>query len=350
LPVVIAVVVALLMVVGSIVWVLSSDDDTTAGPDTTDVAATSGGSGVTTATPANGSDGTAVVAPSVVNDLPTTGQPVEIAVAGGSLGAPDDGGVERFTPPGPDAQLAGRVDLGSAGYGNDMIVGDETMFVTRYQGQALATVDLATGEVGGTPVSMPGQALTGATSGDTIFVTVHGSSSGAPGAVVAVRDGAVVDEIALEQRPYQIEAVADRLWVTFFEAGSIGLIDPATHDVTVMPIGQRPVDVRLIAGQLWVTISAEDRIMLIDPASGAATTSIQVGDNPWKVDEGFGAVWMTNQGDGQSAGSVMRIDPTTYEVSEPIPVGVKPDEITVGTDHLFVGNVGSRSISVIDPG
>jgi hypothetical protein len=29
---------------------------------------------------------------------------------------------------------------------------------------------------------------------------------------------------------------------------------------------------------------------------------------------------------------------------------VLPDEIAVGPDDLFVGNFGSRSISVIDPG
>jgi streptogramin lyase len=304
----------------------------------------------TTAPPTGGTGAPAVVPPSVVGELPTTGQPVEIAVAGGSLWAPDDGGVERFTPPGPDAQPAGRVDLGSPGYGNDMIVDDDTLFVTRYQGRALASVDLATGDAGDAPVSMPGQALTGTVSGDTLWLTVHGSSSGAPGSVVAVRDGAVVDEIALEQRPYQIEAVADRLWVTFFEAGSIGLIDPATHDVTIVPIGERPVDVRLLAGQLWVTVSGEDRIALVDPTSGTTTASIDVGDSPWKVDEGFGAVWVTNQGDGQSIGSVMRIDPTTHEVGEPIAVGVKPDEIAIGADHVFVGNVGSQTISVIDPG
>ncbi len=64
------------------------------------------------------------------------------------------------------------------------------------------------------------------------------------------------------------------------------------------------------------------------------------------MEEGFGAVWVTNQGDG----TVVRIDPSTLEVGEPIPVGARPDEIAVGTDHLYVGNVGSRSISVIDPG
>jgi DNA-binding beta-propeller fold protein YncE len=46
----------------------------------------------------------------------------------------------------------------------------------------------------------------------------------------------------------------------------------------------------------------------------------------------------------------MRIDPTSNAVGEPIAVGVLPDEIAVGTDDLFVGNFGSRSISVIDPG
>jgi len=76
----------------------------------------------------------------------------------------------------------------------------------------------------------------------------------------------------------------------------------------------------LISGQLWVTVSGEDRVALVDSASGAVAESIDVGDRPWKVVDGFGAVWVSNHGDGQTASSVVRIDPTSREVGEPIPV------------------------------
>ena len=115
-------------------------------------------------------------------------------------------------------------------------------------------------------------------------------------------------------------------------------------------MGADPVDVRLIGGQLWVTISGEDQIALVDPATGVVVDTIVVGDRPWKVVEAFDAAWVSNHGDGQTASSIMRIDVTSHEVGEPIPVGVWPDEIAVGTDQLFVGNFTSRSISVIDPG
>jgi YVTN family beta-propeller protein len=138
--------------------------------------------------------------------------------------------------------------------------------------------------------------------------------------------------------------------VTFFHAGTLGLIDPASRQVTEFPVGADPVDVRLIGGQLWVTVSGEDKLALVDPATGAVAESIEVGDRPWKVVDGFGAVWVSNHGDGQAVSSIMRIDPTSHAVGDPIPVGVMPDEIAVGTDDLFVGNFGSRSISVIDPG
>jgi YVTN family beta-propeller protein len=349
------------MVVGAVVWVLSSGDDTTAGTTTAGVATTgvattgvattgSGGSVATTAPPTGGTGAPAVVAPSVVGDLPTTGQPVEVLVAAGTLWASVDGGIERFAPPGPDAPATGTVDLGSPGFGNDLIVWDGVLYVTRFDAQSLQALDIVTGALRGPPVPLPGKPLTGVVSGDTLWLAVHGSSSGAPGSVVAVRDGAVVDEIPLDQLPYQIEAVADRLWVTFFHAGTLGLIDPASRQVTEFPVGADPVDVRLIGGQLWVTVSGEDKLALVDPATGAVAESIEVGDRPWKVVDGFGAVWVSNHGDGQAVSSIMRIDPTSHAVGDPIPVGVMPDEIAVGTDDLFVGNFGSRSISVIDPG
>jgi hypothetical protein len=367
LPLVIAIVVALAMIVGAVVWVLSSDDDTTAGSGTTsvatsaDVATSAGVAPTAVATSADATASTepaqtsgtgtpAVVAPSVIGDLPTTGQPVEVLVAGGTLWASVDGGIERFAPPGPDAPATGTVDLGGPGFGNDLIVWDGVLFVTRFDGRSLMALDLVTGAIRGAPIPVPGRPLTGVVSGDTLWLAVHGSSSGAPGSVVAVRDGAVVDEIPVDQLPYQIEAVADRLWVTFFHAGTLGLIDPASRQVTEFPVGTDPVDVRLIGGQLWVTVSGEDRIALVDPSSGAVSESIDVGDRPWKVIDGFGAVWVSNHGDAQTASSVMRIDPTSRAVGEPIPVGVLPDEIAVGPDDLFVGNFGSRSISVIDPG
>jgi hypothetical protein len=342
LPVGIAVVIALILVIGAIVWTLSSGDDPAADPDSTGVSSASEGSAAAPAVPA----------PSVVDDFQTTGEPKEIVVAGGSLWATYDGGVEQFTPPGPDAESSGLVDLGSAGYGNDMIVRDDTLYVIRYQGQAVAAVDLATGDASATPVSLEeyGPALSGVISGDTLWLTVHGSSSDAPGSVVAIRDGEVVDEIPLEQKPYQIEAVGDQLWVTYFETGRLGLIDPTTREDADFAVGEKPVDVRLIADQLWVTVSGEDRIALVDPASGTEKDEIEVGDAPWKLEEGFGAVWVSNQGDGQTDGSVMPIDPTSHQVGDAIGVGVKPDAIAVGDDHVFVGNLGSGSISVIDPG
>ena len=41
------------------------------------------------------------------------------------------------------------------------------------------------------------------------------------------------------------------------------------------------------------------------------------------------SVGVSNYGDGQTASSVMRIDPANRTAGEPIPVGVMPDEIAV---------------------
>jgi YVTN family beta-propeller protein len=253
--------------------------------------------------------------------------------------------VERFEQPGPDATSLGTTDLGP-GYGNDLLELDGRLYGTRYGGNALVAVDIATGTVTGEPIPMPGGALGAASSGESIWVAVHGSSSGRPGSVVEVRDGAIVDEIPLDSRPFGIEVVSGHPWVTFNDTGEVAMVDPATGQATRFPVGPRPVDIRLLGEQLWVTVSGENRIALLDPFSGNELGSIDVGASPWKVEEGFGAMWVTNQGDD----TVMRIDPTTLEPGEAITVGDKPDEIAVGPDQLFIGNSGATSVSVIDPG
>ena len=104
-------------------------------------------------------------------------------MAGDALWAAVDGGVERFEQPGPDAQPAGTVDLGSPGYGNDLIEWDGALYVTRLAGRALAAVDLATGTVRGAPIPIDGSPIAGVVSGDTLWLAVHGSSTGDPGSV-----------------------------------------------------------------------------------------------------------------------------------------------------------------------
>jgi YVTN family beta-propeller protein len=82
---------------------------------------------------------------------------------------------------------------------------------------------------------------------------------------------------------------------------------------------------------VWVANSGDDTVTRIGITSGGQRT-IDVGDGPSAVAYGSGSVWIANH-DGRS---VMRIDPTTGDVTATIPVGNAPAGLAVAGDLVWV--------------
>jgi YVTN family beta-propeller protein len=80
-------------------------------------------------------------------------------------------------------------------------------------------------------------------------------------------------------------------------------------------------------------------------ASFKVTARMRVGDRPWDVAYGFGAVWSSNF----RAGTVSRIDPRRRRVVRTIRTSGNPACIRTGAGSVWVGSQGTDQIFRIDP-
>ena len=94
-------------------------------------------------------------------------------------------------------------------------------------------------------------------------------------------------------------------------------------------------------------------LLYID-ALGGGSEQLEVGEAPYAVAVGFGAVWFTDlvealvESGMPNAGKVVRLDPATGQMRAVIPVGQRPSGIATGGGSIWVAN-GGRTISEIDP-
>jgi YVTN family beta-propeller protein len=284
--------------------------------------------------------------PAAVQTIATGTHPVEAEVVDDTLWVQVDGGLESYGASGDDPTPTDSIDLGSNG--NDIVPGDGVLYVTLGAAAEVAVVDLSTNEVD--RISVPGDPLSGTLLDDTLWVTAHGDFDGAPGALVPVADGTAGTPIPLDEKPYAVLAYADALWVTFADTDQIAYVDPTTGDVTPYTVGPNPVDVQAVNDQLWVTLSGANQVAVVDPDNGEVVDQVDVGTRPWKLAEGFDAVWVSNRGDDVGPGSVSRIDPSSLEVTGNVPTEVSTDELAIGPTAVFAVNNGSNTVSVISPG
>ncbi len=136
-------------------------------------------------------------------------------------------------------------------------------------------------------------------------------------------------------RPEQIvvDPQGDVVWVGDAEAGRVFLLDAATLSVTDTFTVTTPVT-GLAVGEdgVWVSGGADDRITLLDADTGAVVTSLDLApsgcNTPEAVAVGDDAVWVACS----TSRTVLRIDPATRDVAEPIALNGAPSALTVDAD------------------
>ena len=94
-----------------------------------------------------------------------------------------------------------------------------------------------------------------------------------------------------------------------------------------------------------MTDAANGRVLRIDPQTNQVTQPINVGTGPGAITVGDGSVWVANSLDG----TVSRIDPQTNQVAAAISVGDGPSAIAVGAGGVWVANEFGGSVARIDP-
>ena len=91
------------------------------------------------------------------------------------------------------------------------------------------------------------------------------------------------------------------------------------------------------------TTIAAGAVGLLDP-SGGLEGSVEVGELP-RGATGLGALWVTDQ----ESQTLVRVDPTTFQVDARIPVGAGPTGVATAAGFVWVANTDDRTISVVDP-
>jgi YVTN family beta-propeller protein len=82
---------------------------------------------------------------------------------------------------------------------------------------------------------------------------------------------------------------------------------------------------------VWLAAPDSDRVLHFTEAF-RVDREVPVGDVPFGITTGHGAVWVANQGDG----TVTRVDPESGEVVATIPVGESPWEVVVEAGSIWV--------------
>lgn len=122
-------------------------------------------------------------------------------------------------------------------------------------------------------------------------------------------------------------------------SGVIRRIDPATNEITEsIPVRGWPEDMAFGGGVLWVEGTScgqgnDPTLFRIDPTSEAITDSMAL---DWRVADiayGEGSVWLTGSrhlaGGGGLMGRLLRVDPTTAQVTADIPISGDPRDVLV---------------------
>src|SRR5439155_13544806 len=114
------------------------------------------------------------------------------------------------------------------------------------------------------------------------------------------------------------------VWVANTGDGTITRIDANSGKPTkTLPIAA--TELAFGAGTLWASDRTGNRVVRIDPTTGHVVQPITVGNGPTGLAFGSGAVWVANSLDG----TVSRIDPATNSVTNTIPIGNGPAGVAV---------------------
>lgn len=152
--------------------------------------------------------------------------------------------------------------------------------------------------------------------------------------------------IRVDSTPSGIAVGAGAVWVANTFSGTVSRIDPAVDRVVGEPVrvGNGPSGIAVGDGSVWVTNSSDGSLSKLNAVSGRLVKTIPLG-GATDVAVGFGAVLVSDAVNGR----VLRIDPDTDQITEPINVGTGPSAIAVGYGSVWVANAPDGTVSRIDP-
>jgi YVTN family beta-propeller protein len=114
-------------------------------------------------------------------------------------------------------------------------------------------------------------------------------------------------------------------------AGVVAIVIAVGATIVLLPDGAEPT----------IAAGAVGLISL----SGDLEGTVDVGEFPRGLARGEGSLWAADQ----ESGSLVEVNPSTFQVEERIPVGVGPTGVAIAAGYVWVTNTDERTVSVVDP-
>jgi DNA-binding beta-propeller fold protein YncE/pimeloyl-ACP methyl ester carboxylesterase len=163
--------------------------------------------------------------------------------------------------------------------------------------------------------------------------------------------GALIDRLGFDSQP-NLASDGERLWVIAERGGESQVIeiDPNTAaEIGEIPLGAPPGFAAIDGGSLWVANLGTTTVSRVDLAEGRVAAVIDVGAEPRSVVVAAGSIWVAvNTTVTEQTGSVVRIDPTTAEVTASVVTGRWIHSLAASDDAVWATNFLDGTISVID--
>ena len=129
------------------------------------------------------------------------------------------------------------------------------------------------------------------------------------------------------------------------DANAVGIVDPKTGGITgEVQLDGTPSQVAAGASSIWAVSPNRQSVSRIDSTTTQLVQTIPVGHGASGIAYGGGAVWVANSQDG----TVWHIDPGTNGVVEKIPVGNVPIAVAAGFRSIWVTISGDRAVVRLD--
>lgn len=244
-----------------------------------------------------------------------------------------------------------------------------TVFTADEGSASISAVDLASGRIATTAVSIAPHNVQAVASGRLLFAVgnaagAHGADHARPGGRLVVLEpvrGAaprLVTEIAAGRHPGHVVAdnAGERAFVTDSEADALLIVDVPQRRVTAsVPVGDYPHGLRLSPDgrEAWLANVRDGTVSVVDIATAREVARIPTGPSPVQV--GFVPDGSRAYVSLRGANAVAEIDARTRDVLRRIPVGRGPVQVFATPDgrFLYVANEGTRAApgttaSVID--
>lgn len=222
--------------------------------------------------------------------------------------------------------------------GISTLVGDK-MYMR--QSGSVAVIDTVTDTLSSTiPVGTGVGYLT--VVGNKVYAMNNGSDNIS---VINSETDTVVSTINVGDSPVFGSIVGEKLYVSNLESDNVSVIDTATDTVSAtIAVGDGANYSRALGSKLYVGNTNTNTVSVINTVTNTVIGTITVGTNPYYLNSYAGKIYVTT-----SPSDLYVIDSLTDTVVSDITVGDNPFYITVAGKLLFVNNVDSSNLSVVDP-